>query len=284
MVTLQKSHIYTSYAIDSFFKNTEFDESDEFLLIDNDGCELKKISKYSKIKIIKNKIPISFAKNVNQAINHALKNKKNLIFLNNDIIFTKDWIQPININSEYISIPTSNQMFSYKSNCEKLNLQPTMNLKDFNENYALLDEIVTLHKTKFQPNQKAQGLLMPFFCFKVPYKILNDVGLFDVSFVEGAEDVDYRIRCAIKGYDVNFIINSYLLHFHGKSTWDGGETQDQTNKRNQLYIENFLKKWGEEITQVFIIRNNFLDILEKKGLTEIYKKGQFGELIRRLVN
>ena len=45
-----------------------------------------------------------------------------------------------------------------------------------------------------------------------------------------------------------------------------------------------LKKWGEEITQVFIIRNNFLDILEKKGLTEIYKKGQFGELIRRLVN
>ena len=110
------------------------------------------------------------------------------------------------------------------------------------------------------------------------------MGLFDVSFVEGAEDVDYRIRCAIKGYDVNFIINSYLLHFHGKSTWDGGETQDQTNKRNQLYIENFLKKWGEEITQVFIIRNNFLDILEKKGLTEIYKKGQFGELIRRLVN
>ena len=44
MVTLQKSHIYTSYAIDSFFKNTEFDESDEFLLIDNDGCELDQFS------------------------------------------------------------------------------------------------------------------------------------------------------------------------------------------------------------------------------------------------
>ena len=231
MVTLQKSHIYTSYAIDSFFKNTEFDESDEFLLIDNDGCELKKISKYSKIKIIKNKIPISFAKNVNQAINHALKNKKNLIFLNNDIIFTKDWIQPININSEYISIPTSNQMFSYKSNCGKLNLQPTMNLKDFNENYALLDEIVTLHKTKFQPNQKAQGLLMPFFCFKIPYQILNDVGFFDEIFIHGAEDVDYRIRCAQNGYEVYFILDSYLLHFHGKSSWDGVETEQQIIER-----------------------------------------------------
>ena len=51
MVTLQKSHIYTSYAIDSFFKNTEFDESDEFLLIDNDGCELKKFLNIVKLKL-----------------------------------------------------------------------------------------------------------------------------------------------------------------------------------------------------------------------------------------
>ena len=66
---------------------------------------------------------------------------------------------------------------------------------------------------------------MPFFCFKVPYKILNDVGLFDVSFVEGAEDVDYRIRCAIKGYDVNFIINSYLNY---------------TNKQSEELIKEFI--------------------------------------------
>ena len=282
MVTLKNSHIYTGYAIDSFFKNTELDDDDEFLLIDNDGCELKKISKYNKIKIIKNKIPISFAKNVNQAINMALKNKKNLIFLNNDIIFTKDWIRPLNMNSKYISIPTSNQMFSYKSSCGKLNLKPTMNLKDFNENYALLDEIVKLHKTKFQSNQKAQGLLMPFFCFKIPYQILNDVGFFDEIFIHGAEDVDYRIRCAQKGYEVYFILDSYLLHFHGKSSWDGPETEQQIIERGKLYKEAFLKKWGNQITQIFINRKDFTQTLHEKGLDDFFNKGKFGELIRKL--
>ena len=159
-----------------------------------------------------------------------------------------------------------------------------MSLNDFNDKNILLEEIADKHCKKYENFKKFQGLLMPFFCFKVPYKILKEVGLFDTSFVEGAEDVDYRIRSAIKGYDVNFVINSYLLHFHGKSTWDGGETKDQVEKRNQLYTNAFLKKWGEEMTQLFIRRNNFLDILEKKGLTNIYKKGEFGELIRKLIN
>ena len=284
MVTLRRSNNYTVRALESFFTNTIIEDGDEFLLIDNDGCDIDKFSSYEKIKIIKNRLPLSFAKNVNQAIEEAKRKKKDLIFINNDVVFTKKWLEPIKLNSESISIPVNNQIFPYKSDCGNLKLDVTMSLNDFADKNLLLEEIAKRHHAKYSNFQKFQGLLMPFFCFKVPYKILNDVGLFDVSFVEGAEDVDYRIRCAIKGYDVNFIINSYLLHFHGKSTWDGGETQDQTNKRNQLYIENFLKKWGEEITQVFIIRNNFLDILEKKGLTEIYKKGQFGELIRRLVN
>ena len=284
MVTLRRSYNYTVSALESFFTNTMIEEDDEFLLIDNDGSDIDKFSSYEKIKIIKNRLPLSFAKNVNQAIEEAKKKKKDLIFINNDVVFTKNWLEPIKLNSEGISIPVNNQIFPYKSDCGNLKLDVTMSLSDFADKNLLLEEIVKKHYAKYSNFQKFQGLLMPFFCFKLPLKILNDVGLFDVSFVDGAEDVDYRIRCAVKGYDVNFIINSYLLHFHGKSTWDGGETKDQTNKRNQLYIENFLKKWGKEITQVFIIRNNFLDILEKKGLTEIYKKGQFGELIRRLVN
>ena len=158
-----------------------------------------------------------------------------------------------------------------------------MNLKDFNENYALLDEIVTLHKTKFQPNQKAQGLLMPFFCFKVPNKILKEIGNFDESFVMGAEDIDYRIRCAKKGYEVNFLIDSYLLHFHGKSTWDGKESVEETNLRNKAYTDIFLKKWGKELTQLFIIRKDFLNILNEKNLNELYSKGKFGDLIRKIL-
>ena len=97
----------------------------------------------------------------------------------------------------------------------------------------------------------------------------------------GGEDVDYRIRCAIKGYDVNFLIDSYLLHFHGKSTW-GIETRKQTEERNKKYKDIFLKKWGHDMTQIFILRKDFENILKKENLEDLFKKGKFGELIRKL--
>ena len=283
MVTLKSSHLYTSYALESFFKNTKVNNNDDFLLIDNDGCELGNFSSYKKIKIIKNKIPMSFAKNVNQAIDKAIKSKKNLIFLNNDIVFTKNWIQPLELNLKDISIPVSNQLFPCQSDCGNLDLKVTMNLKDFNNNHLLLNEIVKKHIEKYKLHKKAQGLLMPFFCFKIPYQILNEIGYFDTTFIDGAEDIDYRIRCAIKGYDVNFLLDSYLLHFHGKSTWDSGETYNQTEVRNKLYTEAFLKKWGTNMTQIFILRKDFSHILLEKRLNDMFKKGKFGELIRQLL-
>lgn len=283
MVTLKSSHLYTGYAIESFFKNTELHNDDEFLLIDNNGCELDKFSIYKKIKTVKNQFPLSFAENVNQAISKAIKSQKNLIFLNNDIIFTKKWVQPLQLNSKNISIPVNNQLFPYQSDCGNLKLKTTMKLEDFNENYILLNDIVEKHKKKFKTHQQLQALLMPFFCFKIPYQILNEVGYFDKVFVCGAEDVDYRIRCAKKGYDVNFLSDSYLLHFHGKSTWDGGETNNQTAERNKLYVEAFLKKWGEDMTQIFILRKNFSNILYKKGLNGMFQQGRFRELIKQLL-
>ena len=175
-------------------------------------------------------------------------------------------------------------MFSYESPCGNLKLKPTMNLKDFNENYALLNEIARKHKKKYELQQKAQGLLMPFFCFKIPYQILNEVGNFDEIFIHGAEDIDYRIRCAKRGYEVYLILDSYLLHFHGKSSWDGPETDKQIEDRGKLYTEAFFKKWGKEMTQIFIYRKKLMDILNEKGLSDFFKRGRFGDLIRKLLS
>ena len=94
---------------------------------------------------------MSFAENVNQAIRKAIQAKKSLIFLNNDIIFTSDWFKPLDLDSKNISIPVNNQIFPYQSECKNLKLNITMNLKDFNENYILLNKIVKKHKQKFKP-------------------------------------------------------------------------------------------------------------------------------------
>jgi len=283
MVTVKNTNYYTDYALKSFFKNTPINDDDDFFLIDNDGCETSKFSTYGKIKIIKNNHPLNFAENVNQIIDIAIKNKKDLIFLTNDLVFTEDWIKPVLLNSSDISIPSNNQIFQYQSDCGNLKLKVTMDSKDFNENYDLLNDIVKKHKKKFKPNQKFQTLLMPFSCFKIPYNILNQVGYLDASYgTGGGEDIDYRIRCTIKGYDVNFLLDSYLLHFHGRSTW-GIETRKQMEERNKKYTEVFLKKWGHDMTQILILRNNFSNILSNRGLEDLFKKGKFGELIKSLV-
>ena len=283
MSTMRSSHFYTSYALKSFYNNTNMDDSDEFLLIDNDGNDMSSFVDYKKINIIKNKTSLSFAENVNQGIQAAKDKKKNIIFLNNDIIFTKDWFSALDSNAKSISIPVCNQLFQYQSDCGKLKLKHTMKLEDFGENYNLLNEIIEKHKIKFKKYKKFQTPLMPFYCFKIPYVILNEVGYFDSSFGKcGGEDIDYRIRCAIKGYEVDFLLQSYLLHFHGKSSWDGNETKEQIEERNRVYTETFNKKWGLEFTQIFILRRDFLEILNKKNLNSTFKAGEFGELIRKL--
>ena len=122
MVTLKSSNFYTGYALESFFKNTVVEADDEFLLINNDYSETDKFSIYNKINIVKNNQPLSFAENINQGISIAIKNKKNLVFLNNDIIFTKNWFNPLKLDSRNISIPASNQLFPYNSDCGNLKL------------------------------------------------------------------------------------------------------------------------------------------------------------------
>ena len=283
MVTLESTNFYTTHALKSFFKYTQLDKDDEFFLINNDNCKVDKLLTANNFKIIKNSKPLSFAENVNQIIDIALEKKKDLIFLNNDLIFTKNWFKPLLKNSNEISIPSNNQIFQYESDCKNLKLKVTMNFEDFNEKYELLNNIATRHKKKFESIQKFQTLLMPFSCFKVPLNILSKVGHLDTSYgTGGGEDVDYRIRCAMKGYEVNFLIDTYLLHFHGKSTW-GVETIEQTEKRNKIYIKAFFDKWGSDMTQIFILRKDFSNILKIKGLENLYKQGEFGDLIRKIL-
>jgi len=283
MVTVKSSNFYTEHALKSFFKYTKLNDDDEFILIDNDNCKLDIFSSFAKVKILKNLKPLNFAENVNQGIDIAIKNKKNLFFLTNDIIFTKGWVDPLLLKNKSISIPSNNQIFNYQSVLGDLKLKTTMSLNDFNENYNALEEVVEKHKKKFKKGQQFQTLLMPFFCFKIPYEILNEIGHFDISYgTGGGEDVDYRIRCSLKNYEVNFILDSYLLHFHGKSTW-AIETEEQTKKRNEMYIKIFLKKWGSEMNQIFIIRESFSHIIDEKNLQNIFKEGKFGEIIRKII-
>ena len=205
MVTLKKSTNYTINALHSFFKYTKLEKEDDFFLIDNDNLKDDQFSKFNQLTLINNEKPLSFAQNVNQAIDEAIKNKKNLIFLKNEIIFTKNWFKAISLISDSISLPSNNQIFQYESELGILKLKVTMNLSDFNDNYDLLEEILEQHRKKIKSGQTFQTLLMPFFAFKVPYKILKDIGHFDISF--GAGGISSLERCCLGLPTATIIVN-----------------------------------------------------------------------------
>ena len=67
---------------------------------------------FSKRLILYNEIPENY--------------KKDLIFLSNDIIFTKNWLDPILLENKCISMPCNNQIFQYQADLGILKLKPTM--------------------------------------------------------------------------------------------------------------------------------------------------------------
>lgn len=238
MINTERSQKYTYKALESFAKTTKLNEGDKFFLIDNDNTFQHQIE---GVNLIKNQTPKSFSENVNQILTQAIKDEVDFVMMNNDVIFTKNWLEPLE-NSTSIKVPLCNQHITEKT--ERFEVSPMMDLEDYvgnEEDLEVISQKIAQQNLKFnQPN------LISFYCFYLPYSVGSVVGLFDEGFENGGEDVDYRLRASQKGYDTQLVSGSYVLHFAGKSTWRGGETKEEIEKRNQKYHQHFVSKWGAE--------------------------------------
>ncbi len=128
-----------------------------------------------------------------------------------------------------------------------------------------------------------EKLLMPFYCFKIPYEIIDSVGYFDEDFNNGGEDVDYRIRTIQSGFDVKYC-SAFALHFNGKSSWNGVETSQETQNRNEKYISYFREKWGEDLFNLCVVLGNPMSVIEKYNLFEYIKTSRFNDMIFDVIN
>ena len=120
-------------------------------------------------------------------------------------------------------------------------------------------------------------LTLPFFAVKIPYAIYSVVGPLDESFgVGGGEDKDYCVRCYQRGFEIRFALNSYILHFQGKSTWRGAETREETAARDRFYSARFKEKWGEPLFRLMI----FNEVKQlPPHLQQAYEQRDFQKLI-----
>ena len=249
MVSTHNSEEYTDLAINSFFRNTQFREQDKFFLIDNDG-KYQLTQNRDKITIISNHQPKTFAENMNFVMKLAFIDKSDFLGLNNDLFFTENWNENFGTRKS-ISVPLCNQKLTGEFG--DLKIKSAMNIDDFGGKETELNEFVKgIDPQKLNIDKQILG----FHCFHIPYEILSKVGFFDEKFVNGAEDIDYRLRAYDLGFDMNVNCSSYLLHFYGKSTWRSGETKDSTLTREKNYRKYFEKKWGKSVADQLLAKSS----------------------------
>ena len=275
MVTLKVTNEYANKAVDSFFKNTILNSDDKFVMVDNDG-DFKSNWNNGRINednfILNDKIE-SFSYNMNILMRLAIKENKDLVFLSNDVIFTPNWSELLVTDDMTLSIPSCNQTHN-------LGITSSLSMDEFGDRYDILNQISLGVNNEMK---YFQSMLMPFYVLRIPLKILKEVGEYDEMFVVGGEDIDYRLRCLIKGFNVTYT-PSFLLHFNGKSSWNGVETIEQTKERDYNYKIRFISKWGLDLKDICFINSDPMRVINKFNLNDLISNGDYNNLILKVIN
>jgi len=273
MVTVKSSNQYTELALKSFFEHTKFNEEDQFVLIDNDGDWINNYHKnaFSEKNIIVNESPCNTSENINKILDIANEYQQDAVFLSNDVIFTPNW--NTRFLSHALTIPSCNQTHNY-------GIGDALDLDTFNDNYEMLNKISMEHMSN--NNVPYERLLMPTYVCFIPYTLYSKVGHFDTTFNVGGEDVDYRLRCLQNNINVKYS-NAFLLHFNGKSSWNGIETEEETQIRNDNYKTKFIDKWGIDLYNLCLVSGNPNLTIEKYGLHEFIKNNQYNNAIKEVL-
>ncbi|RIL12151.1 MAG: hypothetical protein DCC75_00965 [Proteobacteria bacterium] len=261
MVSTKDSLEYTKHALDTFARSTPLSAEDRFILIDNDGSyQSSGITAPFKLELAVNSSPLSFAANANNAVNMALELRADLFFLNNDVIFFESWIDPMLIEDDSILSPLCNREVLYGISivvCKSGHVantfvnKPIMQLSDYLENRGAFAAIIEAHRKV--AHGYAPVFMLPFFCVKIPLRILETIGRFDESFGKaGGEDYDYCMRTYLAGFDVRYALSSYLVHFCGKSSWSGAETEAEQIAREEKFRGVFRDKWGDQLFRLVL--------------------------------
>ena len=281
-VSSAKTEDYSRLALYSFFLKTKLEKGDIFVFVNNDGTNAFR-KEYPIDVYINNKTPKSWATNFNKGLRIAKKFKKHFVVITNDIVFTDNWFEPLKQRDDAILIPACN--INYLYNSAEFKTSPCMQLNEYIGKEKYLDGIVQYHQSNFKFDDLKERIFMQLYLGRIPYQVHDEIGYFDYYFSNcGGEDMDYRIRCAIKGYKTMIANHSLTLHFHGKSSWDGNETTEQERIRREQYLERGIKKWGEDLNEIFIKGTNAKEWAYKLGLQKEFDSGESYNIIRKLKN
>lgn len=215
-------------------ENTDYPEY-EVIIVDNGSIDATKhflgcLS--GDIKIISNMNNIGFAKACNQGAQAA--GGKYLVFLNNDTIPQKGWL------TELVTFMEQHPDAGV-AGCRLLYPDDTIQHCCAAMRY---DRKFFRHPYKFLPkdhplvNSIREVDAVTAACFITPRKVFFEVGMFDESYLNGCEDMDYCTSVRQRGYKIYYCPTAILYHLESK-----------TPRIQNKDVENFsryVSKWGTE--------------------------------------
>src|SRR5262249_43977992 len=112
--------------------------------------------------------------------------------------------------------------------------------------------------------------------------VQQEVGELDERFgAGGGEDWDYCLRCQAAGVPVQYALDSYVLHFMGKSTWRGAETPAQSRAREEMYLQAFREQWGRRLLEA--VRDRRGASAANGPVGQAWQRGDFRRVIEQLL-
>ncbi len=254
---------YTKLCVKSLFNNTNWNIKGlnpiRFLAIDNasvDGTKewlIEESTKHYKFEVEFLDKNYGCARSYNTAFNSS-KNDDIVIMINNDIVFSRDWLKNLlafmELNPQ-CGVVSSHPIDNHESMDTRL--EWFGNLK---ENYWTYDltcgMIKWLDYAKRVEDSEASivdegvhGCLMAY-----RRECIDAVGLWDENFIKGYyDDLDWNYRCIRSGYGLATTRSSIIFH-HGGTTSNYVTTHEGGNEfrwKNKAYFE---QKWNVDINKI----------------------------------
>jgi len=227
ILTCNKLNTATKPCLNSLYEFT--DESlFDLIVVDNASCDgtieyiQEFAKKHSNVRFILNSENLGYSKGNNIGIKSVLdKEYKYIALLNNDILFTPNWLQNV---LETFECDKQLGMVSPRNN-EKCNLTPKNYLKGYKK-----------YLSKFKKNMKY--VVTPFFsCVVIKKEVFEKIGLFDEAFSPAFwEDNDLSFRAMYAGYSLCYANSAFIFHNHSTTS---SSISNNVRKRNK---ELFFKK------------------------------------------
>ena len=219
----------TKACIQSILQNTAVPY--ELIVVNNSrayGIQ-KCLKTFPRIKIIRNKKNLGYAKAANQGATAA--RGRFLCFLNSDTLVPPHWMERLLKAAKLPKVGAVSPLSEWET---YRRLGPS-NIQKATAFTQLTDEAFQ----KWYKNRVKKARWLSGFCLVIPKAVMLRHGFFDERFFFGWEDIDYSLRLRLQGYRLLKAASLFIYHRRGASS---------SVKRHRSLVRRaekaFLSKWS----------------------------------------